>query len=557
MAVENVSARLTEVARRQGAQTAIAQVAGKSRRSGQRAYTTIDFAELENRVASIASGLQQMGVGPGHRMVLLVRFNQDFIALVFALLRVGATLVLIDPGMGRRHLLGCLQAVSPDGFVAIPAAHAVRWWFRDRFPNARFLVTAGPKLGIFPSPTLAQLERSRTSDLRIPATTFDDPAAIIFTTGSTGPPKGVLYTHQTFHQQIDQIQQHYGIQPGGRDLSAFPLFGLFNAMMGTTTILPDMDPTRPADADPMRLLDAIDQWDINQSFGSPALWTRVGRHCQKTGRKIASLQRVLSAGAPVAPHILQLMRDAMPPSATMHTPYGATEALPIASIESREVLEETAARTRQGAGTCVGRRFDKVDWRVIPIADEPIPKIESCRFLPTGQIGELIVRGPQVTRTYVTRTDQNALHKIADGDTFWHRMGDVGYLDEQDRFWFCGRKSHRVEAADRTLFTEPCEAILATHPVVHRAALVQAGNQARKLPVLIAEPWPDQMPASANARQQLAQQLLAHYQSARPEDSIHRVLIYPGRLPTDIRHNAKIFREQLGPWAAKILREDP
>ena len=557
MAVANVSARLTEVARRQGAQTAIAQVAGRARGSGERPYTTIDFSSLENRVASISSGLQQMGVGPGHRMVLLVRFNQDFIALVFALLRVGATLVLIDPGMGRRHLLGCLQAVNPDGFVAIPAAHAVRWWFRDRFPDARFLVTAGPKYGIFPSPTLTQLERSRSSDLRTPATSFNDPAAIIFTTGSTGPPKGVLYTHQTFHQQIDQIQQHYGIQPGGRDLSAFPLFGLFNAMMGTTTILPDMDPTRPADADPVKLLDAIDQWEINQSFGSPALWTRVGRHCQKTGRKIATLQRVLSAGAPVAPHILQMMRDAMSPSATMHTPYGATEALPIASIESREVLEETAERTREGAGTCVGRRFDKVDWRVIAIEDGPIPQIEPCQFLPTGQIGELIVRAPQVTRTYVTRTDQNALHKIADGDTFWHRMGDVGYLDDQDRFWFCGRKSHRVQTADRTLFTEPCEAILATHPTVHRAALVQAGDPARKLPVLIAEPWPDQMPASAAGRHQLAQQLLAHYQSARPEDSIDRVLIYPGRLPTDIRHNAKIFREQLGPWAAKILRESP
>jgi acyl-CoA synthetase (AMP-forming)/AMP-acid ligase II len=240
----------------------------------------------------------------------------------------------------------------------------------------------------------------------------------------------------------------------------------------------------------------------------------------------------------------------------MHTPYGATEALPIASIESREVLEETAVRTREGAGTCVGRRFDKVEWRVIAIDDGPIPQIELCRFLTPGQIGELIVRAPQVTRTYVTRTDQNALHKIADGDNFWHRMGDVGYLDDQDRFWFCGRKSHRVEVVDRTLFTEPCEAILATHPAVHRAALVQAGDPAGKLPVLIAEPWPDRMPASSANRHQLAQQLLAHYQSARPEDSIHRVLIYPGRLPTDIRHNAKIFREQLGPWATEALREN-
>jgi olefin beta-lactone synthetase len=173
----------------------------------------------------------------------------------------------------------------------------------------------------------SKLEANRESDYRDPIQDWSAESAIIFTTGSTGPPKGVLYSHKTFLSQIELISSHYGIERGGIDLSCFPLFGFFNAVMGTTTILPDMDPTRPADVDPPRLLDAIDHWQINQSFGSPALWNRLGRYCEQTGRKVPSLTRVLSAGAPVPPNVMQRMRNAIHPDAMFFTPYGATEAL--------------------------------------------------------------------------------------------------------------------------------------------------------------------------------------------------------------------------------------
>ncbi len=242
--------------------------------------------------------------------------------------------------MGRRNLINCLEQTQPDGFVAIPLAQLVRMCLPHRFPTARFNVTVGRRLGILPAPTLLQLERTPSSLYEPPELELSSPAAIIFTTGSTGPPKGVLYTHRTFNSQVDQLVAHYGIQPGGKDLSGFPLFGLFNAVMGTTTIIPDMDPTRPADVDPPRLLDAIDQWQVTQAFGSPALWTAVGRYCVEHGRRVPTLRRVLSAGAPVPPNVLESMRVAIHPEGEMFTPYGATEALPIASIESREVLEE-------------------------------------------------------------------------------------------------------------------------------------------------------------------------------------------------------------------------
>ncbi len=545
----NVGLRLAIQAKDRPEQYAIASPLGSHRKRTFRPYRILNFRDLDERSSSIAAGLQKMGMRPGHRIALLVRFGEDFITLVFALLKAGVTVILIDPGMGRKNLIRCLSAAEPDGFVAIPAAHVARAIFSSQFPKAKLNVTVGNRFGVLPSPTLDDLERSLSREYMPVLSTDEDPAAIIFTTGSTGPPKGVLYTHGTFNHQIDQLVEYYRIQPGGCDLSCFPLFGLFNAVMGTTTILPDMNPIRPADVDPPRLLDAIDQWAINQAFGSPALWTAVGSYCNKTKRSMRTMELVLSAGAPVSPRILRWIRDAMPDNGQMHTPYGATESLPVASIESREILDETASLSERGKGTCVGRKFSGIEWRVIAINDGPISDINETRQVSQGEIGELMVCGPVVSKQYVTRQDQNALHKVRDGDRVWHRIGDVGYMDESDRFWYCGRKSHRVTASDGPLFTEPCEAIFNTHPSIYRSALIGVGKAGSQQPAIVVEPWKQNRPAKGSqAESVLLEELRQVAQANSVTQSIRDICIYPSRLPTDIRHNSKIFREQLVPW---------
>lgn len=542
----NVASRLKGQATANPNQIAIASTLDRYRAGRRRSYRTVSLRDLDARSSVIAAGLQSMGIGPGKRIALLVRFGEDFITLVFALLKAGATMVLVDPGMGRKNLIKCLEATQPDGFVAIPIAHAIVKTLSSRFPKAHLNVMVGPRLPFLPSMTLSKLEASREADYRDPISDWTAESAIIFTTGSTGPPKGVLYSHKTFLSQIELISTHYGIQPGGFDLSCFPLFGLFNAVMGTTTIMPDMDPTRPADVDPPRLLDAIDHWQINQSFGSPALWNRLGRYCEQTGRTVKSLTRVLSAGAPVPPNVMQRMRNAIHPDALFYTPYGATEALPIASIESRTVLGETAAVTRQGGGTCVGNRFPSIEWKVIKISDSPLSRLEETESVGTGEIGELVVTGPVISERYVTRAEQNALHKLDDRGRVWHRMGDVGYLDSQDRFWFCGRKSHRVQTKSGTLFTEPIEGIANTHPKIYRSALVGTGTAPLQNPLLILEPTVKESSARV---QQLVQEVRSILASHSVSQSVENVVVYPTKLPTDIRHNSKIFREKLTDWA--------
>jgi len=521
-------------------------------RNGKRQYRHLTFRELDEDSNLLADGLRKLGGGPDTRLVLMVRPSIDFISLVFAMFKAGVITVLIDPGMGRKNLIRCLEEVEPDGFVAIPLAHAIRSVMRRRFPKARLNVTVGRRW-FWGGPTIHQMrQRQLSADFQPAVTKANDPAAIIFTTGSTGPPKGVLYRHGNFNQQVDEIRDLYGIQPGEIDLPGFPLFALFNCAMRVSTIIPDMDPTRPADVDPRNIIEAAHDWKVTQAFGSPALWNTVGRYCQRHDVTMPTLRRVLSAGAPVPPHVLEHMKRAIHPDGNIHTPYGATEALPVASISATEVLGETAARTREGAGTCVGRRFPGIQWKVVRIVDGPIASMDQIEELPCGEIGELMVKGPVVTAEYVTRTEANPLHKIRQGDSVWHRLGDVGYLDDQDRFWFCGRKSHRVLTADGPMYTVPCEAIFNQHDRIYRSALVGIGAAGSQRPVLVAEPWPEHRPKSKKETRELLHELSELAQSDPLTEQIRDILIHSS-LPVDIRHNAKIFREKLAIWAANRL----
>ncbi|MBN2474467.1 MAG: AMP-binding protein [Pirellulales bacterium] len=544
----NVAARLTAFAEILPDAVAVAQPHG-SDRAGKRRYRQVTFRELDHDSDRIARGLREFGVMPGTRLALLVRPGIDFISLVFGLLKSAAVAILIDPGMGRRNLIRCLADAEPEGFIAIPRVHLVRTLLQGRFPKARYNVTVGRRW-FWDGITLDQLRGEPWSGGELVPTLSEDPAAVIFTTGSTGPPKGVLYRHGNFDAQVQQIRDFYGIEPGEIDLPGFPLFGLFNCAMGATAVIPDMDPSHPARVDPDKIIEAVEDWSVTQTFGSPAIWSRVGRHCREHNLRLASVRRVLSAGAPVPADVLEQMKGCIDPGGEIHTPYGATEALPVASISAREVLGETAELTRQGAGVCVGRRFPGIQWKVIQIVEGPIATLDEIHQLPSGEIGELIVRGPVVTQSYCTRVEANLGSKIADGATVWHRMGDSGYLDDTGRFWFCGRVAHRVLTAEGPMYPVRCEAVFNQHPDIYRSALVGVGPSGRQQPVIVLEPEKGRRPRTVAATEQLLTEIRGLGRVNPLTQNIHEFLIKPA-FPVDIRHNAKIFREKLAVWASR------
>jgi acyl-CoA synthetase (AMP-forming)/AMP-acid ligase II len=330
-----------------------------------------------------------------------------------------------------------------------------------------------------------------------------------------------------------------------------------------------MDFSRPASADPKKLLAAANDWKVTQAFASPAVWDKLSRYCDGGRGSIPTLRKVFSCGAPVPASVLERTLRMVHPEAKMHTPYGATEALPVATIEADEVLQETAVRTSEGAGVCVGRKFDTIDWRIIRITDDPIATIGDAKDLPAGEIGELIVRGPQVSTQYVVAPEHaNRVSKIRDGGLVWHRMGDVGYLDDAGRFWYCGRKSQRVETSEGPLFTECVEPIFMQHNLINRTALVGVGPRPRQTPVIVFEPTPVDLSAFEDfedregrpiSREDVIRGIPNELAALASGDSLGKVRHFLRRdnLPVDVRHNSKINREELAVWARTQLRATP
>lgn len=545
----NIASRLTAAARAFPDKPAVVLGAGSNRGKGVR---QLRFRELDARCDHYAHGLARIGMERGQRVLLMVRPGFDFVALTFALFRAGAVPVFIDPGMGWRSFLRCVEKSGPTALIGVPQAHVLRLLRPRPFRSVRILITLGMRLG-WGGWILREL---RGDDAAAPfptaPVTAADPAAVLFTTGSTGPAKGVLYTHGVFQAQIDMIQQRYGIGPDDVDLPCFPLFALFSVGLGATVVIPDIDPARPARVDPNRILQPLREQRVTCSFGSPALWDRVSRYAEARGAPFPSLTRVLMAGAPVPGSLHQRLLRQMPAAgAETHVPYGATEALPIASFTGSEMLAATDAATRAGAGMCVGWPFPEVTIRIIRVTDGIVETWDPNLVLAPGCIGEIVVRGPVVTSTYERLPEATRLAKIRDNGGVWHRMGDVGYLDDEGRLWYCGRKSQRVITGARTLYTVPCEAVFNQHPDVKRSALVGVGDREKyRIPVIVVEPVTGRFPRSRRQRHALARALLTFGNGSEITRDIGHVLMHRS-FPVDIRHNAKIRREVLARWAAR------
>lgn len=548
----NIADRLRAMARELPFHRALVCPAGHDR-TGRVLYTQLTFRELDQESDRLARGLVQLGVRPGTRLVLMVRPGLDFLALTFALFKARAVVVLIDPGMGSRSVFRCLEQVEPQGFVAVPVVQAVRLVNRFRFKSARFNVTVGRRW-FWSGPTYRDLLGGAWTPFDTTGTRSTDPAAIIFTSGGTGPAKGVVYEHGMFDAQAEMLREFYQIRPGEIGLSGFLLFATFNATLGVTTVIPDKAVARPATLNPWRVVEAIRTQGVTQAFASPAVWNRVGRQAEVDARDFESLKLVLSAGAPVPLDVIARMRQILPSDGDIHTPYGATESLPIASIAGREILATTAEHSRRGAGTCVGRLFPGVRVKIIEIRDEPIAALGDIRELAVGEIGEIIVQSPSTTREYFRDAPATRAAKISDGEGFWHRMGDVGYLDEQGRLWFCGRKSHIVETESGQMFADQCEAIPNNHPRVFRSALVGVGVPPAQRPVFIIEPEPGCYPETPGDREQFVQEL-RELTAAHPLTRNADTFLFHRSLPVDARHNAKILREKLAAWAETRLAE--
>lgn len=502
------------------------------------AIDTQAFAEL---VEATAIGLAADGIRPGERIALMIPPGIDLSIALMACWRAGAVAVLVDSGLGPRGMSAAMKVADPDHLIGIPkalaAARALRW------PGRRICTTTLGRARRAALGAHTDLPTLRTLPGSLPRLAHGgEVAAIAFTSGATGPSKGVLYTHDALAAQRDAIATLYDITADDRLVAAFAPFALYGPLLGIPSVVPDMDVAAPGTLTAPALGDAILRVRATLVFASPAALANVVRTAHElTPTHRAAFDNVrllLSAGAPVSPALLREARDLFP-DATACTPYGMTECLPVANI-SLDEIEELAStpEVERGDGVCVGRPLPSVDVGIRPL-DAPAGELTT----EPGVVGEIVVRAPHQRLGYdrLWRTERDASRPRGR-----HATGDVGHLDVAGRLWVGGRIGHVITTPTGAVTPVALEQQVESLDGIDLAAVVGVGPKGTQQVVVIVQ---HTAPASK-----------ARLADGATHDRVRSVVTVPvaavfdvPALPVDRRHNSKIDRAALATWASRAL----
>ncbi|MDH5371778.1 MAG: AMP-binding protein, partial [Acidimicrobiia bacterium] len=502
---------------------------------------SITFADLHADVEKVAAGLVDLGVGRGQRVALLVPPGIDLAVCLFACWRVGAVAVVADAGLGARGMTRALASANPAYLIgnakALAAARTLRW------PGLRISttpVTPARSRILDVQSTLDDLRRRGDGRPPPPAPTPDDYAGIGFTSGATGPAKGVAYRHHQLQAQRDALVDLYGITSSDRLVAAFGPFALFGPIMGIPSVVPEMEVTSPGSLTAQALAEAANAVKATLVFASPAALRNVaetsGEITLDMAPALEGVRLVMSAGAPVPTSTLRATVELMP-QAEAHTPYGMTEVLPVADIGLDEIDVVGA-----GTGVCVGHPLPGVEVAIsaLSTAGEAIGP-------PTTEgniVGEVCIRAPHMRDGYdkLWMTQHSASQPAG-----WHRSGDVGHLDDDGRLWVEGRMGHIVTTAGGPVTPVGIEQAVSDLPEVVNAAVVGIGPAGIQQVVVVV------VPAGSIRRPDLADENLADRVRSRAGNiDVAAVLSVP-TLPVDKRHNSKIDRTRVALWAEGVL----
>jgi len=507
-------------------------------------FSPLSFSQLDQLVDQASKELLLSKIKRGDKALLFVNPGPGLIIWAFALFRIGAIPVVIDPGMGIRSFLSCIQRTQPEAMVGISKA----FWISRLLPRSfksvrkRYLVHAG-QYGQATEDKKGQDEKPVDPDAL---------AAIVFTSGSTGAPKGVRYLHRTFDTQIQALKNSFGMMPGEIDLTTLPIFGLFNPAIGITSVLPEINPRKPASANPEKLVHALTHHKITTAFASPVIGKKIVSSSIKHGNSFPDIKRFFLAGAPISPDLAQGLQQVLP-NGEVIVPYGATEALPISSTNASHI-QNAEESILAGEGSLIGSPLPEVKVRIFPSVQSPLPDYEEGnQGLPDGQVGEICVSGGMVSAGYDRMPGATCDARFKIGEDSYHRMGDLGYFDPAGQLRFLGRKAECIHTSNGPIETERCEPFINQLPYVQKCALIGLGDSPKQQPCLVIEPVREKMREHGEAH--LRKEILDSCKKQFPEFAIERVF-FEKRLPVDARHNAKIHRLSLGrKWSQLISRK--
>jgi acyl-coenzyme A synthetase/AMP-(fatty) acid ligase len=524
-------------------------------------YSHLSYEAFENKTNAQAYMLSKEGIRAGDKVVFLVKPGPSMYSLIFALYKIGAIPVLVDPGMGLKRMLHCYQSVNARAFIGITAATILKTLVPSYFSTIEITITVRNE-NLYRGFRRID-EPVNNNEFPIHNSAPDDLLHIAFTTGSTGPAKAVECTHAMAHSMKNIIMERYFYEPKDVELITIPFIGVLTLLIGNTGVMPKMDAGKPAKVNPLHIIDAINRFKASCITASPALFNVLGQHGKNHPYTLDSIRFASSGGAPTSISTMKSLAKVLTDQAHFDVSWGATEALPLAAMNVRKILASDALQASTGKGSCLGTPMNGVEVCIMKNVPENLDSFKDAPHLAQGEVGEIVVSGANVSKAYHQDEESNRIHKVFYGGKVWHRTGDLGYVDENQLLWFCGRKSEVIESSlnQAALHSVQCEGIVNSISEVYRSALVKAtiedkpGSQ-KECPIICVEVEKGYLtnetrPNIEALRQKILNELIKH----EITQNIEFVMFHPS-FPVDIRHNAKINRKALGDFASKQLSID-
>lgn len=499
------------------------------------------FAELYSDTSRCAEKLRNSGLQKGDKSLLFVRPGYDLIVLAFGMIHLGVVPIIIDPGMGIKSVLSCIRTTKPNFLVGIPLV----CWLSNFFPGVfssikgRLKIRSSSFRKEIVTPSIASIPPAKSSQ--------SDLAAIVFTSGSTGKPKGVRYLHKTFNAQVYTLKKYFKMQVGEIDLATLPIFALFNPALGITTIIPEMNPRKPALANAEKLVQAIQKFGVTSAFASPVVGEKIQEWSARNSISLPSMKRIFLAGAPSTPKLVEKLSKILT-KGEVYLPYGATEALPIAQCNSKEIATNKKS-IEEGSGSLLGSPISGVSVSIFPISKAPFS--EDVQELKGEEVGEICVSGDIVSDGYYKMPGATMDARFKYGGRIFHRMGDLGYYDRCGQLRFLGRKAEQIMTENGPLETERCEPIVNALEGIRRSALIGIGPNYAKEPCIVIELENEKLDKKI-VQNSIRQSILSVF----PSLEIKRIF-WERSIPVDSRHNAKIHRLKLTDKWNGVVSEFP
>ncbi len=421
---------------------------------------TIDYTTLYQQSSAIARLLDAQGVGPGDRVAVILPKNLDTVATLLGILFTGAAYVPLDPRLPpervARTLADCDAKVLVISSLTLDQIYSIDCSLTLSF---RAIVTPAP----------CSLANTIVHDFAKKAPGYDcpkrlssnEPAYILYTSGSTGEPKGVVHTHRSAVEFVNWAMQTFSLGPDQRlanhaqlsfDLSILDIFGALSSGAAVELIQPELL------LRPKELVRKLNAWQISLLYAVPSAIALLETDGDLGKLPPQSLTRVLYAGEPFSVPVLRKVMQALPQT-SFYNLYGPTETNvctyhPITSIPMEDTLQIS-----------IGRACKHLTVELLDAQEAAVPP---------GVEGEVCVAGPSVMLGYFARPEETrtVLYNAAnfpDGRVRY-RTGDRAFVDDVGNFWFRGRRDRMVKRRGYRIELGEIESALTQSPLVREAA---------------------------------------------------------------------------------------